>query len=119
LSRYHDFDMALAEEKREPVTFKWGGVEYNLPSEMPAIVMIRAERLKSEYGDQSRIPDKEWCDGVFGKLMGTEQYDKLLESGITMEQLIDVQTWVLSQYGPELPNLGASENGAKVNQEPE
>lgn len=118
MSRYHDFDVALAEEKREPVSFKRGGVKYILPSEMPAIVMIRAERLKSEYGDQSRIPDKEWCDNIFGKLMGTEQYENLLESGISMDKLIDIQTWVLSQYGPELPKLEASENGAKANQEP-
>lgn len=97
MSRYKDFDSFIAEQTGEPVRFKYKGVEFSLPSELPAIVPLTAARLQRDKTivAQEKLAETTLtlAEGVFGS-----QLDSLLATGISINDLGNVINWVIEAY---------------------
>ena len=109
MSRFKDFDTAISEAEKEPVTFKCGGQSFTLPSELPAIVAVKAIRLKKEYGSEAAIPEAEQLDMALA-IFGAESLDKLLATGISVDKLGDILQWAIAVYSGAEPEGGDSGN---------
>lgn len=101
--RFKDFDKFIEETERklEPVIFQYGGEEFRLPPNLPAIIPIKAMRLKKEYGSDDEIPADETVTlalDIFGK----EQLDRLLAKQISMDTLSEIIKWVFEQYNADV-----------------
>ena len=100
-NRFVDFDKFLAEKRNAaelvPVTFELGGVVYTLPSELPALVSVEALRL-----EQSGIDGDVPAHGVMAvatSLFGEDQFNAVLASGISVEELGELIQQVMGLYG--------------------
>ena len=93
--RYRDFDAYWAEQEKEPVKATIAGKEYELPSALPAKVMLQVIRMHKKGVDEVGF------DAIIdlGRALFGEQLEEILDSGISMEQLGDVITWVCQSYG--------------------
>ncbi len=85
--RYRDFDAAIEEEG--DITFRVKGHQYILSGQLPARVVLM--RMTDAFADTDL---SEWCKA----LVGEEFYARMLEEGITMEQMIDLTLWLMQQY---------------------
>lgn len=97
--RYLDFDAMVAEVEQEtapsPVV-KYKGVEYTLPIEMPAMVMLKVLRMSK----QATIEDEEFVNDIqliFESLLG-DQFDTLLASGILIGDLAILLKGIIRLY---------------------
>lgn len=110
--RFRDFDAFWAETTREPVKFRYGGKTYELPPEIPAIVILKAVRLaEDEAADKQVSPDD--VIGLATNLLGSKNMDALLASGISIDRLGDVVKWALEQYGAGPGDEGNAEAPAQ------
>lgn len=88
--RYLDFDAMVAENEHidEPLpVMTYRGMEYTLPREMPAMVMLKT--LKISKMDLTSIKDEDFVQDmqlVFESMLG-DQLDALLSTGISIEDL--------------------------------
>jgi len=100
-NRYKDFDQFFAEmepaQKREPVSFVYGGQKYVAADDLPAGLALRMMRLNRQGPDQL-LADEEIVEIIAG-VLGKEQTDKLLESGISFPRLDKLLQWLFQQYG--------------------
>ena len=100
-NRYKDFDQFFAEmepaQKREPVSFTYSGHKYAAADELPAGLALRMMRLNRQGPDQL-LADEEIVEIIAG-VLGKEQTDKLLESGISFPRLDKLLQWLFQQYG--------------------
>lgn len=95
MAEFKDFDEALAEDADQKITFKVGGRNYEAPTSLPAKVVLAQLKLSNDEGgiDQKNIG--EWL----GAVMGEEQFNAMLEDGISWIQLEKVLVFLLVQYG--------------------
>ena len=114
MSEFKDFDEALAEDAEVKITFKVGGRNYEAPTSLPAKVVLAQLKLSNDSGgiDQKNIG--EWLAAV----MGEEQFDQMLNDGISWIQLEKVLVFLLVQYGiipdpEEVSEEGGEEEGPK------
>ena len=101
MSRHRDFDAFQAEQKKEPVTFTFKGITFELPPSMPASVGLQMVRMTKKYGTdeetlQKDVPQSELMELVFG-IFG-DQLQTLLNTGIDVETLGEISKWLIQMY---------------------
>ena len=114
MGKYRDFDAFWAEKKKEPITFTVFGKKYDLPAEVPASLMLKVMRLQQNEGAGAAV-SFETIEELLTGVLGKEQFNTLLESGIGMAQLSEVLDWIMDAYNggddtegnPEAPQDGA------------
>lgn len=100
--RYRDFDAWNAEREEKPLTFRVKGKTFTLPSRLPAIIPIRAMRLKAEYGADAEVPPEATMDMALS-LFGADQMEELLGTGVDIETLAEIVSWAISEYSGTAP----------------
>ena len=91
-----DFDEALKADKKEQLQIKVAGKEYNLPAALPAKTVLTQMRYAGESGDtvpMNMVP--EWI----ASLVGQDNFDSMLEDGMTWTQMNDLLVYLLEAYG--------------------
>lgn len=105
-NRFRDFDAWEAERKGEPLRYKIRGQEFTLPATLPAIIPIRAMRLKAAFGTEAEVPQSDMLDLALS-LFGEEQLDRLLATGIDMDALAEIIQWAIGVYTGETADPNA------------
>lgn len=95
MAEFKDFDEALAEDADEKIAFKVGGRTYEAPSSLPAKVVLAQLKLSNDEGGIDQRNIGEWL----GAVMGEEQFNQMLEDGISWIQLEKVLVHLLVKYG--------------------
>ena len=106
-----DFDEALKADKQEILQIKVAGKTYDLPATLPARTVLTQMRFAGESGDtvpMDALP--EWI----ASLVGQENFDQMLEDGMTWNQMNDLLVYLLESYGL---NASAGETVAEVEDE--
>ena len=91
-----DFDEALKADKKEQLQIKVAGKEYDLPAALPAKTVLTQMRYAGESGDTvptNMVP--EWI----ASLVGQDNFDSMLEDGMTWTQMNDLLVYLLEAYG--------------------
>lgn len=91
-----DFDEALKADKKEKLQIKVAGKEYNLPAALPAKTVLTQMRYADEGAESvpmSMVP--EWI----ASLVGQDNFDNMLEDGMTWNQMNDLLVYLLEAYG--------------------
>jgi len=94
-NKYKDFDAAITEADKEPIQFKMAGQEYELPSQLPARVVLTQMRFMDESGGLPQNSLPEWLESLVGK----DNLDDMLDKGATWNQLDELLQWLLTEYG--------------------
>jgi hypothetical protein len=112
-NRFVDFDKFLAEKRNAaelvPVTFELGGVVYTLPAELPALVSVDALRLE-QAGIDGDVP-AQGVMAVATSLFGETQFNAILASGISVEELGDLIQQIMAMYGEVMETVETDESG--------
>ncbi len=106
-----DFDEALKADKNNILQIKVAGKEYELPATLPARTVLTQMRFAGESGDtvpMDALP--EWI----ASLVGQENFDQMLEDGMTWNQMNELLVYLLESYGL---NAQAGETVAEVEDE--
>lgn len=93
--KYKDFDAAITEADKKPIKFKMAGSEYELPSQLPARVVLTQMRYMDESGGMATNSLPEWLESLVGK----ENLQSMLDDGATWNQLDELLQWLLNEYG--------------------
>ena len=91
-----DFDEAIEADKKEKLHIKVAGKQYELPSTLPARTVLTQMRYAGESGDtvpMNMVP--EWI----ASLVGQENFDSMLDDGITWNQMNELLVYLLEAYG--------------------
>jgi len=89
-----DFDEAYKADKKEKLQIKVAGKTYDLPATLPARTVLAQMR----YAGEEAVPIDmipEWI----ASLVGQDNFDQMLEDGITWDQMNDLLTYLLQEYG--------------------
>lgn len=107
MSKYMDFDKFFKEKKNEKISFKMFGDKYLLPSSIPAIFML--ELLRGEKEDELSM---ETVFKMMSALFGEKNFNKLVNKGLTIEQMEEIIMWTTKQYGVSIDEVeeGKGEN---------
>ncbi len=95
MEKFKDFDEALEADNQENVQLKVAGKVYTLPATLPARTVLTQMRYSTE-GDQipmDVIP--EWISSLVGK----DNYEDMLDNGMTWNQMNEVLAYLLEVYG--------------------
>lgn len=112
MARFKDFDRAIKErQSKANVSFRWAGETYVLPADLPAAIPIMVLRMHSEGGDEADMQYGQVLTAL-EVLIGKDQFDKLLATGISTEDLEEVFRWVLSQYTDPTSDADGDEGNA-------
>ena len=102
MSSVKDFDAFWAEQNNEKIPFKvFGKMEY-LPPSLPAIMVLRMARMQKKYGKDD-LPASELFE-LATSIFGKEKIEEWCEKGLTLNQLTDLLSWAMEQYGSGNPN---------------
>ncbi len=77
--------------------FRVRGKDFELPATLPAIIPIRAMRLRQSYGAEASVPPDVMTDLALS-IFGEEQLDELLATGVDIELLAEIVSWAIEQY---------------------
>ena len=91
-----DFDEAIEADKKEKLQIKVAGKQYELPSTLPARTVLTQMRYAGESGDtvpMNMVP--EWI----ASLVGQENFDSMLDDGMTWNQMNELLVYLLEAYG--------------------
>lgn len=88
-----ELDSALAE--KSTLLLVWNGREYNLPGAVPAKAVLKYLPLINE---ETGIPPA-MIGEFMADLVGPDIYTELLDAGISLNDLSQVTTWLLGEYG--------------------
>lgn len=98
--KFKDFDEAVEELEVPDIVFNMKGISYTLPGKISAKAVLKQMEFFANDAmiDPNQIPL--WLE----VLIGEKNLDSILESGATWEQINELATWLLQQYGiaPEL-----------------
>jgi hypothetical protein len=95
VAKFKDFDEALEADKDERVQIKVAGKSYELPATLPARTVLTQMRFQTD-GNQipmDVIPD--WIESLVGK----NNYEDMLDNGMTWNQMNEVLAYLLEIYG--------------------
>lgn len=99
-----DFDAFWAEaQPKKGHEFKVFGEMYELPSAMPAAVVLRFTRLHRELGLKAPLPAEEAYEMAYD-IFGRERIDAWCAKGLTDEALQDLLAWAADVYNSDLGN---------------
>lgn len=94
--KYKAFDLFIEETEEAPKGFAYKGENYDLPLKLPAKVMLRGMR-KQKDTDNAQDGVAEY-EEFFVDLLGKEQYERLLDTKISLPELNSLFTFILSLY---------------------
>lgn len=98
--KFKDFDEAVEELEVPDIAFTIQGHSYSLPGKISAKAVLKQMEFfaNDTMIDPNQIP--QWLE----VLIGEENLTAIVDSGATWEQINDLATWLLQQYGiaPEL-----------------
>ena len=89
-----DFDEAYKAEADEKLQIKVAGKTYDLPATLPARTVLAQMR----YANESTVP-MEYLPDWIASLVGQENFDQMLEDGMTWDQMNDLLVYLLEEYG--------------------
>ena len=89
-----DFDEAYKAEADEKLQIKVAGKTYDLPATLPARTVLAQMR----YASRSTVP-MEYLPDWIASLVGQENFDQMLEDGMTWDQMNDLLVYLLEEYG--------------------
>jgi hypothetical protein len=103
MSKHTNFDNFFKEQRVEQISFTMFGEDYFLPSSMPAAFMV--ELLRGQKDDELSV---ESVFRMMSTLLGNKNFDRLVDNGLTVDQMEHIIEWVAEQYGAT-PNKGNEE----------
>lgn len=104
---YRNFDTFLEETSEEQKIggFVLKGQQFELPEQLPAKVMLRNLRGTKKKPTQEDLIQQ--YESFFVDILGQEQYERLLDTGISLDGLNKLLVQILDMYkvgGDESPN---------------
>jgi len=120
VDQFHDFDAAWAEEDDEPVVIKLLGEEWkcNRPSEVPAALLLRLDRLllsvaTGETPDDMVLDDSLSPESILRSLAGDDNVTAWLDRGLPYKRLMAVSRHLMAVYRGQDPGEGPAANRAQ------
>jgi len=110
VARYKNFDAFFAEAKQEPIVLRYQGETHHLPSSLPVATLLHLQRLQAG-GPEQKVSDQQLIK-LFASVFGQDRYQKWVHGGMTLEQMMELLRWALTQYG-----MAASADGEGPNAE--
>jgi hypothetical protein len=115
-SRFKDFDQYFAEMQREPLRLRIFGEEHELPPAIPASVVLSFHRLQQRDRAED-VGDTELLE-LFGAVFGQERVERWFGRGLDVEQMVELLSWAMEQYGagqpaPKAPRPGKVARGKR------
>lgn len=89
-----DFDEAYKADKEKILQIKVAGKTYDLPATLPARTVLAQMR----YANESTVPMEMLPDWI-ASLVGKENFDQMLDDGMTWDQMNDLLQYLLEEYG--------------------
>jgi len=93
--KFKDFDEAVEELDIPDIVFVIKNISYSLPGQISAKAVLAQMKFfaSGEMVEPTEIP--QWLEVLIGK----ENLESIVESGATWEQINELATWLLTQYG--------------------
>ena len=76
------------------------GDVYEVPASPPAFLML--ELLSEQQQAAEEVANPATIKRFLEALLGTEQYNKLANSGVSLRQFTGIVQWLISAYGAEV-----------------
>lgn len=95
MAKYKDFDEAIEADKKEDVQLKVAGKVYTLPATLPARTVLTQMRYATEGQEIPMNVLPEWISS----LVGNDNFNQMLDDGMTWEQMNEVLAFLLETYG--------------------
>lgn len=92
--RYFDFDAALREAAGEPIVIHYQGRDWDLPSSIPAKVVLRIVAMREQEGDLDQGAMLEIMTGV----VPNDTLQQWLDGDMTIDQMATLIKQILSMY---------------------
>lgn len=110
MSEYTEFNAFIAEAERiAPRGFQIGDKQFTLPAELPAKIILKSMRLAGKEVEQEQVLN--FFDEFFTTMLGSEQYERLLDTGIGFTALQKLIEWTIAQYQPAEAKKSTRKNG--------
>lgn len=116
----HDFDAAWAEEEDEPVVVRLLGEEWECkrPSEVPAALLLRMDRLmlvaaSGDVPDDFVVDESLTPEGILRGLAGDDNVDAWLAAGLSYKRLASVSQYLNARYRGQDPEAPAANRAQK------
>lgn len=104
-ARVIDFDAFREEQQQEPLVLKIGGVEYILPSGLPAEVAVDLIRAREGLGTSEDLPPEQipkWAAAIFGE----EAFQEIMRKHrLTLEELAELLQRVMHEYNEQIGTI--------------
>ena len=107
--RFIDFDAMFKEKERQPILAKIKGQEFLFPAQMPAVVMLKIQRMEESGVDSSAEVSYEQTVTLYTDLIGVDNFQKLLDLGVSVNELNDVLEGVMSAYMEDIAGVTKQE----------
>lgn len=95
---YKNFDDSWTKKSKKPIELQAYGEKFKLPAELPAKFAIKINRLMLEDRKDEELKNQEMLDLVT-TLFAKDDLERLLESGISINELGEIVQWACDQYG--------------------
>ena len=100
MGQYKDFDAFFAEQNQDPIaTFTLYGVIHELPTSLPAAVLLKMQRMHKQYGNKG-IPEFEQFEIAY-LVFGEKNVEKWCKKEMTVDQLAELIKWAYGHYTPQ------------------
>lgn len=99
---YKDFD-EFFQTKDDVMIVKIFDTEYEIPASINAKIALNLAKMVKENPNQAMDVDSIYQ--FLGLIYGEENIEEWLDNGISIEQLTEVLTWTMQQYGQAKVNV--------------
>lgn len=111
MSKFFDFDAMVQEQEKQPVVIKIFGEEEELPSSLPAKIILQVVRLNREGAET--FTEEHMVDMAHA-IFGEERFNKWLEKGLTINQLEPLIQNTIELYMDNTDRLNEGGNSTKT-----
>lgn len=111
MPRYRDFDAAAEAAGKEPVTFSIGGRDYELPSDLPAEVVLVQMRRAQDDGSVPQSAMYDWLQA----LVGEDNIDQMFADHVTWPQMEELLQFLMAEYKLQSEDEEDAEDGDSPN----
>lgn len=84
------------EQKGDKFEFTVEGETFVCKDKLPASLVIEGMRMEKEYDSEDEIPESKMID-ILEELLGKEQFERLLKTGIDYVKLAGLIQWLMEQ----------------------
>ncbi len=95
--KFIDFDEMWKERDTSPVIVRMYGQDWELPSALPASVMLEANRLRAEEGDEAEV-SKAQMEVVLSQIVPEETLKQWFAHGLGVDQYGDIIRSLIELY---------------------